>query len=36
MLFELIKGLIKNVDGTSDDEVHFAIVIATGIFIFTE
>jgi hypothetical protein len=29
VLFELIKGLIKDVDGTSDDEVHFTIVIGT-------
>ena len=28
VLFELIKGLIKDLDGASDDEVHLRIVIA--------
>lgn len=32
MLFELIKGLIKDLDCTSADEVHFKTVIVIGIF----
>lgn len=33
VLFELIKGLIKDLDGTSDDEVHLPIVTAIEIII---